>query len=183
MERLDQGHLHPRGPETDMSRPGIEPRPVGSEHSSKELLEKRGNSSLEHLHMSPEHFLLFSGFHILSFSSLSHWQQSLIFCQLIQNLNKCIYFTPTKTLAGVRRGPGGEDWPAGAAGRVQPYDRVPDDRGRQRSGITKNIKIIRNKHKRCQNVDHLGSGHAARLRIRLQWFSQLDEIHQQKDAK
>jgi hypothetical protein len=37
-----------RGPETDTSRPGIEPGPP---HSSKELFKKLGNSYSEHLHI------------------------------------------------------------------------------------------------------------------------------------
>jgi hypothetical protein len=47
MERLDQGHLHPKLESRDcMSRPGIEPgaSAVGGEHSSKELSEQRVNS-------------------------------------------------------------------------------------------------------------------------------------------
>ncbi len=44
MKRLDQGHPHPllEHPETNMSRPGIEPRTacVTGEHSSKELFEQ-----------------------------------------------------------------------------------------------------------------------------------------------
>jgi len=52
MERLDEGHLHPKlevpTPETDMSRPGIKPGPlmsVGGEQSSKELFEHCINSN------------------------------------------------------------------------------------------------------------------------------------------
>ncbi len=36
--------------------------------------------------------------------------------------------------ACIRRGPGRAGGPTGAAGPVRPHDRVPDDRGRQRSG-------------------------------------------------
>jgi hypothetical protein len=47
-ERLNQVHLHPRSPETDMSWPGIEPGPTRweGEHSSKELFEQLINSYL-----------------------------------------------------------------------------------------------------------------------------------------
>ncbi len=44
MKRLDHGHLHPllEPPETNMSRPGIEPRAAcfTGVHSSKELFEQ-----------------------------------------------------------------------------------------------------------------------------------------------
>jgi hypothetical protein len=56
MERLDLGHLHPKL-EIDMSRPEIEPGPLASEHSSKELFEQRVNSYSEHLHISSRHDL------------------------------------------------------------------------------------------------------------------------------
>ncbi len=60
MERLDQGHLHPllEHPETNMSRPGIEPRSPAlrrSGYSNKELFEQHVNGYSEHLHMSPRH--------------------------------------------------------------------------------------------------------------------------------
>jgi hypothetical protein len=51
MERLDQGHLHPRGPETDMSRPGIKP---GLQEAST-LAKSYSKSYSEHLHISPQH--------------------------------------------------------------------------------------------------------------------------------
>jgi hypothetical protein len=45
MERLDQGHLHPK-----LEIPGLT---VGGEHSKNEPFEQLVNSYLEHLHMSP----------------------------------------------------------------------------------------------------------------------------------
>ncbi len=53
MKRLDQGHL--RGPETDMSRPGIEPGPPRWEASTLEKSHSNSlfNSYSKHLHMSP----------------------------------------------------------------------------------------------------------------------------------
>jgi hypothetical protein len=48
--------LQCRGPETDMSRTGIEP--VGGEHSSKELFEQHVNRYSKHLHMSPRQYYI-----------------------------------------------------------------------------------------------------------------------------
>ncbi len=54
MERLDQGHLHPKLEVQRLTCLGRESNPgLRGEHSSKELFEQRINSYSEHLHMSP----------------------------------------------------------------------------------------------------------------------------------
>jgi hypothetical protein len=56
MERLDEGHLHPKLEVPRLTYFGQESNlglTVRSEHSSKELFEQRVNSFSEHLHMSP----------------------------------------------------------------------------------------------------------------------------------
>ncbi len=58
MERLYQGHLHPK---LEVLRLHVSTRnqtqafAVGGEHSNKELFEQSINSYSEHLHMSPRH--------------------------------------------------------------------------------------------------------------------------------
>jgi hypothetical protein len=51
MERLDQGHLHPKL-EVPRLKCLCRVSAVGSKHSSKELFEQCINSFSEHLHMS-----------------------------------------------------------------------------------------------------------------------------------
>jgi hypothetical protein len=72
MEGLDS-----RGPDTDMSRPGIEPGPPGGEYSCKVLFEQLINSFSENLHMSLRQFFLNCTF-VEKFLILSAYQSSSI---------------------------------------------------------------------------------------------------------
>ncbi len=53
MNRLDQGHLHPKLPKTDMSRPGIKAGPPWWK-VRKELSKQLVNSYSENLHMNAQ---------------------------------------------------------------------------------------------------------------------------------
>jgi hypothetical protein len=55
MERLDQGHLHPKLVVPELTCPGNRTRAsrVGGEHSRKEPSGRLVDSYSEHLHMSP----------------------------------------------------------------------------------------------------------------------------------
>jgi hypothetical protein len=57
MERLEQGHLHPKLEVPGLTWPGREWNPGlrGGRHSRKEPFKQLFNSYSEHLHMSPRH--------------------------------------------------------------------------------------------------------------------------------
>ncbi len=69
MKRLDQGHLHSKPEVPRLCCLDWESNPasvVGGEHSGKEPFEQLSNSYLEHLHISPPQFLLFSETKVLA---------------------------------------------------------------------------------------------------------------------